>query len=45
MMLYRVPFLGLPIYWLGVGLTEIAAAATLLSMAMYLRAAWPELRR
>jgi CDP-diacylglycerol--glycerol-3-phosphate 3-phosphatidyltransferase len=45
MMLYRVPFLGLPIYWLGVGLTEIAAAATLVSMAMYLRAAWPELRR
>ncbi len=45
MMLYRIPFLGLPIYWMGVGLTEIAAAATLLSMVMYLRAAWPELRR
>jgi CDP-diacylglycerol---glycerol-3-phosphate 3-phosphatidyltransferase len=45
MMLYRVPLLGLPIYWLGVALTEVAAAATLISMVLYLRAAWPELRR
>jgi CDP-diacylglycerol---glycerol-3-phosphate 3-phosphatidyltransferase len=45
LMLYRVPFLSLPTYRLGVGLTEIAAAATLLSMVMYLRAAWPELKR
>ena len=29
----------------GVGLTEIAAGATLVSMAAYLRIAWPELKR
>src|SRR6201997_3137760 len=45
MMLYRVPLLGLPTYRLGVWLTLIAAAATLVSMAAYLRAAWPELKR
>jgi CDP-diacylglycerol--glycerol-3-phosphate 3-phosphatidyltransferase len=45
MMLYRAPLLGLPIYRLGVAFTEIAAAATLVSMVAYLRAAWPELRR
>ena len=45
MMLYRAPLLGLPIYRIGVALTEIAAAATLVSMVAYLRAAWPELRR
>jgi CDP-diacylglycerol--glycerol-3-phosphate 3-phosphatidyltransferase len=45
MMLYRAPILGLPIYGIGVVLTELAAAATLVSMVAYLRAAWPELRR
>lgn len=45
MMLYRAPLLGLPIYPIGVALTEIAAAATLVSMVAYLRAAWPELKR
>jgi CDP-diacylglycerol--glycerol-3-phosphate 3-phosphatidyltransferase len=45
MMLYRVPLLGLPIYGIGVVLTELAAAATLVSMVAYLRAAWPELKR
>jgi CDP-diacylglycerol--glycerol-3-phosphate 3-phosphatidyltransferase len=45
MMLYRVPLLGLPTYTFGVVLTEIAAAATLVSMVVYLRAAWPELKR
>ena len=45
LMLYRRPLLGLPIYALGVALTEVAAAATLISMVAYLRAAWPELRR
>jgi CDP-diacylglycerol--glycerol-3-phosphate 3-phosphatidyltransferase len=44
-MLFRMPLLGLPIYRIGVVLTEIAAAATLYSMVAYLRAAWPELRR
>jgi CDP-diacylglycerol--glycerol-3-phosphate 3-phosphatidyltransferase len=45
MMLYRIPLLTLPIYRIGVGLTELAALATLVSMVAYLRAAWPELRR
>src|SRR4029077_5537102 len=45
LMLYRWQLFGLPIYRLGVGLTEIAAAATLVSMAAYLRIAWPELKR
>jgi CDP-diacylglycerol--glycerol-3-phosphate 3-phosphatidyltransferase len=45
MMLFRWPLLGLPTYRLGVILTEIAAAATLVSMGAYLRAAWPELKR
>jgi len=45
MMLYRVTLVGLPIYNVGVVLTEVAAAATLVSMVAYLRAAWPELRR
>lgn len=45
MMIYRMPILGIPIYRVGVVLTELAAAATLISMVAYLRAAWPELRR
>jgi CDP-diacylglycerol--glycerol-3-phosphate 3-phosphatidyltransferase len=45
LMLYRRPLIGLPTYALGVVLTEIAAAATLVSMVAYLRAAWPELKR
>jgi CDP-diacylglycerol---glycerol-3-phosphate 3-phosphatidyltransferase len=45
MMLYRAPILAIPIYGVGVVLTELAAAATLVSMVAYLRAAWPELRR
>jgi CDP-diacylglycerol---glycerol-3-phosphate 3-phosphatidyltransferase len=45
MMLYRMPLIGIPIYRVGVVLTELAAAATLVSMAAYLRAAWPELKR
>jgi len=45
MMLYRQDLLGLPIYKLGVVLTEFAALATLFSMVAYLRAAWPELKR
>jgi CDP-diacylglycerol--glycerol-3-phosphate 3-phosphatidyltransferase/cardiolipin synthase len=45
LMLYRWNLFGLPTYKLGVVLTEIAAAATLVSMVAYLRAAWPELKR
>ena len=42
MMLYRIPLLTLPIYRIGVVLTELAALATLVSMVAYLRAAWPD---
>ncbi|HEV2228403.1 MAG TPA: CDP-diacylglycerol--glycerol-3-phosphate 3-phosphatidyltransferase [Steroidobacteraceae bacterium] len=45
LMLYRWPLLGLPTYRPGVVLTEVAAAATLVSMVAYLRAAWPDLKR
>jgi CDP-diacylglycerol--glycerol-3-phosphate 3-phosphatidyltransferase len=44
MLLYRHDLLGLPIYALGQWLTIVAAALTLFSMALYLRAAWPHLR-
>lgn len=45
MMLYRTTILEFPVYRVGVVLTELAAAATLISMVAYLRAAWPELKR
>ncbi len=45
LMLFRWQLMGLPIYRIGVGLTEVAAVLTLVSMVAYLRAAWPELRR
>src|SRR5262249_45651635 len=45
LMLFRWNLLGLPIYKMGVVLTELAAAATLVPMVAYLRAAWPELKR
>lgn len=44
MMLYRWDLFGLPTYDIGVGLTVLAAALTLVSMISYLRAAWPEMR-
>jgi len=44
MMLFRWDLWRLPIYKLGVVLTVVAAALTLFSMLVYLRAAWPELR-
>ena len=43
MMLYHQPLLGLPLYWIGLGLTVLAAMLTLWSMLGYLRAAWPDL--
>jgi CDP-diacylglycerol--glycerol-3-phosphate 3-phosphatidyltransferase/cardiolipin synthase len=43
MLLFRHALLGLPIYMLGQWLTVLAAALTLISMALYLRAAWPHL--
>ena len=45
MMLYRWPLFGLPTFSIGALLTVVAAALTLISMASYLRAAWPELAR
>lgn len=45
MMLYFHDLLGLPIYKIGLVLTEIAAVLTLWSAILYLRAAWPELAR
>src|ERR1700761_7507861 len=45
LMLFRLPLMGIPIYRLGVIFTEVAAAATLVSMVAYLRAAGPELGR
>ena len=44
MMLYRHPLLGMPTYRVGLGLTVLAAALTLVSMLAYLRMAWPDLR-
>jgi len=44
MLLYRWDILGLPVYAFGLALTVVASAFTLLSMVVYLRAAWPELR-
>ncbi len=43
MMLYHENLLGLPIWWIGLALTVVAAVLTLWSMSLYLRAAWPEL--
>jgi CDP-diacylglycerol---glycerol-3-phosphate 3-phosphatidyltransferase len=43
MLLFRADLLGLPIYQIGIWLTVIAAALTLISMGLYLRAAWPHL--
>lgn len=44
MMLFRWDLFGLPIYKIGVVLTVLAAALTLMSMISYLRAALPEMR-
>jgi CDP-diacylglycerol--glycerol-3-phosphate 3-phosphatidyltransferase len=44
MMLYRHDLAGVALYRIGMWLTIVAALATLVSMVMYLRAAWPDLR-
>ncbi len=44
MLIWQQPFLGQPIYALGFVCLFIAAALTLWSMAIYLRAAWPLLK-
>lgn len=41
MMIWKTSVLGLPIYAIGYGLLFVAAALTIWSMAVYLRAAWP----
>ncbi len=43
MMLWTYPFLGIPIYTIGLTLLIIAAGLTLWSMFVYIRAAWPSL--
>jgi CDP-diacylglycerol--glycerol-3-phosphate 3-phosphatidyltransferase len=43
MLLFRSDLFGLPIYQIGIWLTVIAAALTLISMGLYLRDAWPHL--
>jgi CDP-diacylglycerol--glycerol-3-phosphate 3-phosphatidyltransferase len=43
MLLYRYPLFGLDVYTIGLVLTVLAAALTLWSMVVYLRAAWPVL--
>ncbi len=43
MMLFYQDLWGLPIYRIGLGLTVVAAVLTLWSMALYVKAAWPEL--
>jgi len=45
MMLLRRDLLGLPVYRLGEWLTVAAALLTLVSMIIYLRAAWPYMRQ
>lgn len=44
MMLYRDPVLGISMYDVGVALSVLAAALTLYSMVLYLKAAWPTLK-
>jgi len=44
-LLYREPLFGLPVFRTGELLLYLAAALTLWSMVIYLRAAWPSLTR
>lgn len=44
MMLWSSPVFGLPIYDLGLSLLWVAAALTIWSMLVYLRAAWPMMK-
>lgn len=44
LMLYGHPAFGAPIYGIGLGLLYVAAVLTVISMFLYLRAAWPSLR-
>ncbi len=42
-MVYQKPLFGVPVYPIGYYLLLVAAAMTLYSMVVYLRAAWPEM--
>ena len=44
-MIFSEPFMGLPIYEIGLGIYYVAAILTIVSMIVYLRAAWPVIRR
>jgi CDP-diacylglycerol--glycerol-3-phosphate 3-phosphatidyltransferase len=44
MMIWEIPTWGIPWYQLGYWLLLVAAALTLYSMVVYLRAAWPMMR-
>ena len=44
-MIFSEPFMGLPIYQIGLGIYYVAAILTIVSMIVYLRAAWPVIRR
>lgn len=44
MMLFERPLFGIPIYEIGFGLLFAAAALTVWSMVLYLRAAWPYMK-
>ena len=44
LMLYRIPIGEVPVYEIGFVLLVIAAGLTLLSMFVYLRAAWPSMK-
>ena len=44
MMIWQIDTWGLPIYGIGFVLLFVAAALTIWSMAMYLRAAWPMMK-
>lgn len=40
-MIFSEPFMGLPTYEIGLGIYYVAAILTIVSMIVYLRAAWP----
>ena len=40
-MIFSEPLMGLPIYEIGLGIYYVAAILTIVSMIIYLRAAWP----
>ena len=40
-MIFSEPFMGIPVFQIGLGIYYLAALLTLVSMVIYLRAAWP----